>query len=182
MQKSWKLQTFSPDNRDISVVCSVECPEDRSSLTVSFAGKGQDLAQIIFPSLTNEPARTDQLWLSTCFEFFLGTPTSSQYWEWNVSPSADWNVFHFTGYRESKREEERIENIKPTITISPEKFFLSWKIDYQRLDIDLENAIVQPTAILFSKKAEESFWAPKHSGTRADFHLQKNFEPLFNKG
>ena len=48
--------------------------------------------------------RADRLWLSTCFELFLGTENQSHYIELNVTPSGAWNCYHFDKYRSGMRE------------------------------------------------------------------------------
>ena len=45
------------------------------------------------------PVRTDGLWRHTCFEAFIAPAGSSEYWEYNFSPSGAWAAYHFTAYR-----------------------------------------------------------------------------------
>src|SRR5438045_24619 len=44
------------------------------------------------------PRRADDLWRTTCFEAFLGTGDGG-YYELNFSPSTEWAVYRFDGYR-----------------------------------------------------------------------------------
>ena len=43
--------------------------------------------------------RTDELWRHTCFEVFVGLPESEAYCELNFSPSGEWAMYGFVGYR-----------------------------------------------------------------------------------
>src|SRR4030095_1317030 len=70
---------------------------DRDELTVEYALTG-DIDLICFPKVTSRPARKKELWLETCFEFFLSIPGQQQYWEFNLSPSGDWNAFRMDAY------------------------------------------------------------------------------------
>lgn len=43
--------------------------------------------------------RRDGLWTSTCFEMFWGVSGTSKYWELNLSPWNEWNLYEFESYR-----------------------------------------------------------------------------------
>ena len=43
--------------------------------------------------------RQDNLWRHTCFEVFLGRPGAKGYWELNIAPNGDWNLYQFSDYR-----------------------------------------------------------------------------------
>src|SRR5437868_1070006 len=45
------------------------------------------------------PARTDELWKHTCFEAFVAPVAGHAYCEINLSPSGQWAIYRFTGYR-----------------------------------------------------------------------------------
>ena len=67
-------------------------------LTLSFLVTGRIELLRIPPRAA--PIRTDELWKHTCFEAFLRAPGSDAYVELNLSPSSQWAVYAFTGYRE----------------------------------------------------------------------------------
>src|SRR5437867_2105496 len=54
---------------------------------------------LVVPPIADEPGRRDQLWRSTCVELFVAAPGEAGYLEVNLSPSGDWNVYRFDGYR-----------------------------------------------------------------------------------
>ena len=95
----------------ISLQCHPATPADTvTAITVEyeFQPEGQlwlryfvdcDLENMVLP-LPAEPQRTDGLWNTTCFEFFLCEPASANYFEFNFSPSSQWAAYRFADYRE----------------------------------------------------------------------------------
>src|SRR5512138_1819747 len=65
------------------------------ALHYSLAG---DIGSIFLPPTSACPSRKDELWSTTCFEFFLAVQGQSKYWEFNLSPSGDWNVYYMDAY------------------------------------------------------------------------------------
>ena len=57
-------------------------------LTIHYALTGK-IEDIFLPSLSVNPTRKDDLWKTTCLEFFLAVKNLPQYWEFNISPSRD---------------------------------------------------------------------------------------------
>lgn len=59
---------------------------------------------LVWPEAKAAPGFVSGLWQSTCFELFIAAaPHQGQatpYLEFNFSPSGDWALFAFTGYRE----------------------------------------------------------------------------------
>jgi len=57
-----------------------------------------DMSQVVLPRL--RPAgRADELWRHTCFEVFVALPDGDAYCELNFSPSTEWAMYGFVGYR-----------------------------------------------------------------------------------
>jgi len=46
-----------------------------------------------------------------CFECFIGQKTAAEYWEVNLAPNGDWNVYHFDGYRTGMVEETALRRL-----------------------------------------------------------------------
>ncbi len=69
------------------------------SFTFQLSG---DLSLISLPELqaTSLRSQKDELWKSTCFEFFVGRPESEFYLEFNFAPSGDFAIYAFDRYRE----------------------------------------------------------------------------------
>lgn len=134
-----------------------------------------NIKEVVIATPANNPTRKHKLWEETCFEFFLGVKNSSRYWEFNLSPAGDWNVYRFDGYRQAMQEEVafttlpfRVEQREKSLAIA--------------LDVDL-NQIVPPespldvaiTAVLKHRDGEVTYWALTHQASEADFHLRHSF-------
>lgn len=52
-------------------------------------------------SLPAAADRTDNLWLTTCFELFVRRPGEAAYAEFNFAPSGQWAAYQFSNYRNS---------------------------------------------------------------------------------
>ena len=123
------------------------------------------------------PGRADGLWKHTCFEAFLAIPGMPGYHELNFSPSQQWAIYRFSGYR---------ERMSPTdVTVPPE-------LNIRRFDDRLElDAVVRLpeltareaggtlklalTAVVEDNSGTLSYWALQHAPGRPDFHHPDGF-------
>lgn len=121
--------------------------------------------------------RADELWQSTCFELFL-YDGEGRYREFNFSPSGQWAIYSFAGYR------NRAENA--SLRDHPE-------IKHEQgASVFVQTVFVDPTILLGAQRAalaavieEEggrpSYWAMAHNGLKPDFHDPFGFRlPLEN--
>ena len=120
-------------------------------------------------------ARRDALWTHTCFEAFLGLPGSAAYWELNVSPTGDWNLYRFSAYRSGGEPEAAVD--APTIAIHRHAGALRC-----RVELDCSGfwpASVVPdiglSTVLETADGALSYWALSHPGDGADFHDRLSF-------
>jgi hypothetical protein len=122
------------------------------------------------------PSRQPELWGATCFEFFIGVVGDPSYWEFNLSPSGDWNVFHLDDYRQGLQDETAFTALPMEIDRQDNLLVLKLSCDLSKIistiDLGLEVAI---TAVIKSSQNEMSYWALTHAGTEADFHLRDSF-------
>jgi hypothetical protein len=142
-----------------------------------------DLSLVSIDPPASLPSRRFHLWESTCFEFFIGTPGDRHYWEFNLSPSGDWNVFYLDDYRQGLRDETAFTSLPFTVDRQVNTVRLNLEFDLSKIislaqplemniDRDLELAV---TTVIKSTRSELSYWAVKHSGKEADFHLRDSF-------
>ena len=68
-------------------------------------------SELIWPAATTPPERRDELWQSTCLELFIAQPNEPPYWEINLAPNGDWNVYRLDGYRQGLQTEPAIQRI-----------------------------------------------------------------------
>jgi hypothetical protein len=119
--------------------------------------------------------RTIGLWETTCFELFFGVPGEERYWEVNLSPSGEWNLFRFDRYRKNLQEE-------PAVTLLPSDFFrgadrlrLDVTLDLQGLNLQHQPIELSATSVIQETTGELSYWAIHHAGPEPDFHLRDSF-------
>ncbi len=133
------------------------------------------VAELLLPEPSAVPSRRDGLWQSTCFEFFIAAQGLPQYWEVNLSPSGDWNVYAFADYRAGMRQEA-------AVTALP--FTFQQQADCCRLELDFPLAkLISPeqpaelavSAVLHDRNGERSFHALAHCGSQPDFHHRASF-------
>jgi len=131
------------------------------------------------PAASGQPQRRHELWQTTCFEAFIGVPGTAPYWEVNLSTSGHWNVYKLADYRTALAQEERVE----AITLQQQsrrsngllRLELSTQIPLDGILQREERLEGSLTAVLDAGQAGISYWALKHSGTQADFHLRESF-------
>lgn len=181
-RQSFSLIPFpAPNIPDITITGDISRQNNLLVLHYSLAG---NIEAILLPSLSTHPGRKAELWKATCFEFFLGVKDQPQYWEFNMSPSGDWNVYRMDAYRRvGFSEEMSIQRLQ----------FEVWKARVERsrneagiltlnaaADLSLIVQQSQPleigiTAVTQTKDGYETYWALTHPAPYADFHLRESF-------
>ena len=134
-----------------------------------------NLSEIIVPSSDRVATRQYDLWEHTCFEFFLRLQDTTQYWEFNLSPVGDWNVFGFYDYRQDLTEEKAIQTLPFTVSQTATSLQLNLNLNLDCIigkERDLDVAI---TTVVENKAKQLSYWALTHPATAADFHHQDSF-------
>jgi hypothetical protein len=144
-------------------------------LALSYSLVG-NLESILMPSPSAHPARKDELWKATCFEFFLALKDQPQYWEFNMSPSGDWNVYHMDTYRRvGFREETSIRWLQFEVKDEVEKLTLNVTVDLSPIIQAAQSLDVGITAVIQTRDGDETYWALVHPASQADFHLRESF-------
>lgn len=168
------LITF-PANELPDVKITGEIERTEHQLFVRYSVKG-NISSIMIPEIAQLPMRKHDLWKMTCFEIFIAPHGQAQYWEFNLSPSGNWNVYHMDAYRQVNMREE------PSFTTLP---FMFHKMDDEaNLEISVDLSSIFPasqkihiglTAIIQTLDGSESYWALAHPGVQADFHIRDGF-------
>jgi hypothetical protein len=134
-----------------------------------------NLSELAIPSPGELPGRRDRLWEETCLEFFLGEKGSERYWEFNLSPAGDWNVYRFASYRKEMREEPAFTTLPFRIRMEPGALRLSLDLGLGKI-IPMGRAIeVAVGAVIRTVTGKTSHWALVHPGPRPDFHRRDGF-------
>lgn len=171
---SFRLVPFpGGDIPEISITGKISLPNRILILHYLLEGK---IEEILFPRRSVEPGRRDELWKMTCFEFFLAIKDQPQYWEFNLSPSGDWNIYYMDAYRRvGFRQEESIQRLRLDVQRAEGSLYLDALVD---LDPILEPGVsldLGITAIIQAADGKETYWALIHPGVVPDFHLRESF-------
>jgi hypothetical protein len=123
--------------------------------------------ELIVPAFAGK-GRADELWKTTCFEFFLRPRDAAGYVELNLSPSERWAAYDFAGYRTGMSE--RTMPREPTCTLRTGQ---AMAIFDAAVPINALPAL--PWQVGFAAVIEEaggvrSYWALAHSHEKPDFH------------
>jgi len=121
---------------------------------------------------TDRPERTDELWRTTCFEAFIRPRGSESYFELNLSPSGDWAVYRFDGYRSGMRT-ARIEcRPDPDVWFEHGIRMQDATFDFSG-EPELDPAIpwdIGLSAVIEETDGTKSYWALAHGPGPPDFH------------
>ncbi|MCP2727877.1 DOMON-like domain-containing protein [Limnofasciculus baicalensis] len=168
------LQPFSTAQLlpDIQIIGNITRNDNKLNLDYTLKG---NLAEVDIISPSDTPTRKDDLWQDTCFEFFLGIKDSSGYWEFNLSPSGDWNVYRFTGYRQGIVEETAFTEFPFIVERRLDSLVVSLNVDLAKIVLPEAGVEVAITTVIKDKNSEVSYWALTHRGGVADFHLRDSF-------
>lgn len=134
-----------------------------------------DLDLLDIPTATGPPRRRDQLWQRTCFELFIAMPGESGYWEFNLSPSGDWNCYQFSVYRKQMTREDSIQSLalvtqqhNGSLSLSAELPLPTQLAAHSALPVGI-------SAVIRKASGNCSYWALTHPADQADFHHPGGF-------
>lgn len=135
-----------------------------------------NLATVALPALNADPARKDELWRTTCFEFFLAIKNTPQYWEFNISASGDWNVYVMDAYRQvGMREETRIKRFPFEVRKEADGLSLETAINLHPIIASEKIIEVGIASVIQTRNSKETYWALLHPRPEADFHARESF-------
>ena len=171
-----------PDNcphPEIEITGKIERLDQQLNITFQLTGKIEQVA-IALPN--GHPSRRNELWQTTCFEFFLGLKDSPKYWEFNLSPAGHWNIYRFDDYRQGMTEELAFESLPFLVKVKPDSLTLSLSLDLETIISSTQNLEVGITSViqsninnLISEENSITYWALTHVAKEADFHQRKSF-------
>jgi hypothetical protein len=110
--------------------------------------------------------RRDELWKHTCFEAFIALGEQDGYFEINLSPSSDWAVYRFTGYRAGMAPSEALG--RPRISRHADGSRL--RLEARFAPAELGGARLALAAVIEAKDGRLSYWALRHPPGKPDFH------------
>lgn len=143
-------------------------------ISMSYALWGP-LAEAVIPAASEAPSRQNELWEETCFELFLGGRGSDQYWEFNLSPSGNWNVYRFDAYREGMEEEKAFVSLPFSVKNEQDELLLELEFSLDNIIPEDEGLEAAVSAVIKLKDGRVIYWAMTHPGTEPDFHHRDGF-------
>lgn len=174
MEHSFELIPF-PDPGIPKIKFTGSVVREGSVLTIRYAVSGA-IEEVLFPHLNPQPGRRNDLWRNTCFEFFLAFPDQPQYWEFNLSPSGDWNAYRMDAYRQiSLQEEELILGLRLDIRRNLECYHLECVADISPILIAEKPLQMGISSVIQTQDGHETYWALHHPSSQADFHQRESF-------
>jgi hypothetical protein len=131
-----------------------------------------DPGSVVFPC--ESPARfTDGLWRHTCFEAFIGA-SGGAYREFNFSPSTEFAIYDFAGYRDGMRP--LLWGEAPTIAADARDLTIRIGVPATLLMFDGSGAIhLGIAAVIEQPGGALSYWALHHPAAKPDFHDRGGF-------
>jgi hypothetical protein len=145
------------------------------ALHLRFVLRAQPAALRIPPVV--QPGAADGLWEHTCFEAFLARAEQPAYREFNFSPSGQWAVYAFSGWRE--RDAGFVAPVAPMLSCTHHADGLEMQITLApallpalRPDTTLELGL---TAVIEAADGTRSYWALTHGDGKPDFHRRDTF-------
>ncbi len=173
-EHSFTLIPF-PDPQIPNIKITGGIVREGNEVTIRYSLSGR-VEEILFPALNPQPGRINNLWMTTCFEFFLAFPDQPQYWEFNLSPSGDWNIYRMDAYRQiSFQEEESIHSL-PMVTKKDDEFFqLRTTVDLTSILGAKRQTLIGVSSVIQTLGGHETYWALVHPSPQADFHQRESF-------
>jgi hypothetical protein len=172
MKKKFALQPFEPVSLNLSVTGEVSRIANQLTINYRLAG---DLSQILIPSVTVSPHRQFELWEATCFEFFIAPVNESYYWEFNLAPSGNWNIFRLDDYRQGLKNEETVVSLPMQIQQHDKLVILDLQLSLDMLIPRNQALDISVTTVIQDQSNNFSYWALQHTGAAADFHRREDF-------
>jgi hypothetical protein len=117
-------------------------------------------------------ARTDGLWRHTCFEAFVRTAASDEYYEFNFAPSKQWAAYRFGSYRSGMRVATEVGAPRIEMQSSPESYTLRASLERDWLSSLPRGSRLRLglSAVVEDMSGRKSYWALAHPPGKADFH------------
>jgi hypothetical protein len=133
------------------------------------------VSKLVIPVRANKPERRSGLWENTCLEFFISPKGSDSYWEFNLSPSGDWNVYRFESYRRGMREEQAFTCYPFNVTTLTGSLRVFAEVNLGKIAQSGHALEVGISAVIKAVDESRSYWALAHTGNCPDFHRRDCF-------
>ncbi|WP_255003787.1 DOMON-like domain-containing protein [Cyanobium sp. HWJ4-Hawea] len=190
-KQSFQLKPFIGDNQpagspgkpEIAISGWAERSTGQNLLRIHYRLEG-DLQKILIPDRVQKASRCDNLWQNTCFEWFGAVAGQAPYWECNLSPSGDWNLYRLADYRQALEVDQSAENLG--FAVARQENILSLDLSCplppalghaQTLELGICAVIKSRRSAKIPQNSiiDLSYWALAHPGEEADFHNRQGW-------
>ena len=172
--QDFSLQPFAPIDPPLNFKITGHIIRRSRQLAIRYDLRG-DLAELVIPAPAARPARRHGLWEETCCEFFLGVKDAPRYWEFNLSPAGDWNVYRFAGYRQGMAEEIALTSLPVNVRRGSDSLRVALELDVGAIVAADQPLMVGIVAVIRLAGGRMTYWALIHPGPAADFHRRDSF-------
>lgn len=135
-----------------------------------------DMARLCAP-VRGAGARADELWKHTCFEAFIAPADVAAYHEFNFSPSLDWAIYRFNGYREGMSRTQI--GAAPKLSVRRGDDLLELQVVVRLGDLagfrDVRHLRIALSAVIEDADGRLSYWGLRHPPGKPDFHHPDGF-------
>ena len=140
-----------------------------------------DLNALVLPDASQSRRRCDGLWQTTCLEAFWGFAGQDAYWELNLAPSGDWNLYRLSHYR-GPLDPVALAAAPPwQVRRTTGELEVAVELDLVEMVGGEEPGVaglpleISLTAVIEQVGQGVSYWALAHTGAEPDFHRRDSF-------
>jgi len=177
--QAFSLRAFGSDPAPLGLQLGGQLERRGDQLGITYQLMGPLTAVVLpAPSTTGASRRLDGLWEHTCFELFLAAEGMEPYWELNLAPNGDWNLYRLNGYRQGLAPVSDRNALPFAVRGSGQGMELEVNL---QLPLELALACRQRalqlgvTAVMEHPQGDLTYWALSHGGAEADFHRREDF-------
>jgi hypothetical protein len=166
-----------PHPPDLTVAGQARRQGGRFEVVWRLAG---DLDALVLSDPSESRRRCDGLWQTTCLEAFWGFAGQDAYWELNLAPGGDWNLYRLSHYRGP---------LAPVALAAAPPWQVRRRAGELEVMVDLDLAAlgedepglaglpleISLTAVIDQVGQGVSYWALAHTGAEPDFHRRDSF-------
>ena len=161
---------------DVPQELKISCEIGRSAETLSLCYELLcPVSKLLIPVRSDKPERRSGLWENTCLELFIGLKDSASYWEFNLSPSGDWNAYRFESYRRGMMEEPAFTCFPFNVITLTDSLRVFAEVDLGKIAQSGRALEAGMSAVIKAADESRSYWALEHTGNCPDFHRRDCF-------
>lgn len=182
----YKLESFTKTPFPLDIGVNASIIETKLNINYRLVGTISEIENLNSPTSVSE--RADELWKSTCFEWFAKSNRFAKYWEFNSATNGQWNFYQLDDYRKNLMPSEALRNPKLESSLQADQnpcFEFKVAIDLNSLllteNLSLNELSFAITNVIKWKTGETSYFSLKHPNEKPDFHHPCGFILNFSK-